>query len=307
MKRVLCVGHAVQDFVFRVPQLPARAEKYRATAFTTAGGGPAATAAVAIARLGGAARLAARLGDDAIAATIESELRSFGVDCGALRRFPGRQSSLSAVFVDDAGERMIVNHTDPDMPADPHWIDELPLAGVDAVLADTRWPAGAACALRRARAAGLPAVLDADLPVPADGALLHAATHVAFSAPGLRDYAADDDPRRALQRVAQETRAWCAVTLGGEGVLVADGRRAAVAADVEVEVEHFPARRVDVVDTLGAGDAWHGAFTLALAEGAAEQAAVRAASAAAAIKVSRPGGRAALPTRRERDSWLEMP
>lgn len=304
MKRVLCVGHAVQDFVFRVPQLPARAEKYRATAFATAGGGPAATAAVAIARLGGAARLAARLGDDAIAATIESELRSFGVDCGALRRFPGRQSSLSAVFVDDAGERVIVNHTDPDMPADPHWIDELSLAGVDAVLADTRWPAGAARALNRAREAGLPAVLDADVPVPLDGVLLNAATHVAFSAPGLRDYAADDDPRRALQRVAQETRAWCAVTVGGEGVLVADGRPAA--AQSGVDVEQFPAFAVDVVDTLGAGDAWHGAFALALAEGATERVAVRAASATAAIKVSRPGGRAALPVRRERDSWLEI-
>lgn len=305
MKRVLCVGHAVQDFVFRVPQLPARAEKYRATGFAAAGGGPAATAAVAIVRLGGAARLAARLGDDAIATAIETELRSLGVDCGALRRFAGRQSSLSAVFVDDAGERMIVNHTDPDMPADACWIDELSLSDVDVVLADTRWPAGAARILNRAREAGLPAVLDADVPVPADGALLHAATHVAFSAPGLRDYAADDDLRRALQRVARDTHAWCAVTIGGEGVLIADGRRAA--APTAVAVEHVPAFAVKVVDTLGAGDAWHGAFALALGEGATEHVAVRAAAAAAAIKVSRPGGRAALPVRRERDSWLEIP
>jgi sulfofructose kinase len=304
MKRVLCVGHAVQDYVFRVTRMPERAEKHRATGFATAGGGPAATAAVAIARLGGAARLAARLGDDTIAAEIETELRGFGVDCSALRRFAGRQSSVSAVFVDDAGERMIVNHTDPRMPTDPTWIDDLALADVDAVLADTRWPEGAARALARARSAGLPAVLDADLPVPADGALLRAATHVAFSEPGLRQYAGDDDLPQALCRVARDTGAWCAVTVGADGVLVADGRRRG--AEAAGAVERLPAFRVQAIDTLGAGDAWHGAFALALTEGATEQDAVRAASAAAALKVSRSGGRAALPTRGERDRLLEM-
>ncbi len=304
MKRVLCVGHAVQDFVFRVNPLPARAEKYRSSGFASTGGGPAATAAVAIARLGGAARLAARLGDDAIAAAIEAELRGHGVDCSALRRFAGRQSSLSAVFVDDAGERMIVNHTDPGMPADPAWIDALPLADVDAVLADTRWPEGASRALARARDAGLPAVLDADVPVPRDGALLGAATHVAFSEPGLRDYAGEGDLPGALQRVARDTGAWCAVTVGADGVLVVDGRPGAETA--RGALEHMPGFPVNVVDTLGAGDTWHGAFALALAEGATERDAVRGASAAAALKVSRRGGRDALPTRDERDTWLEM-
>lgn len=309
MKRVLCVGHAVQDHVFRVTQLPTRAEKYRATGFAAAGGGPAATAAVTIARLGGAARLAARVGDDAIADSIEAELRGFGVDCAALRRCPGRQSSLSAVFVDATGERLIVNHTDPQMPADPAWLDDLPLDDVDAVLVDTRWPEGAARALARARAANLPAILDADLPVPRDGALLRHATHVAFSEPGLRDYAQDGDLPRALQAVAQRTGAWCAVTLGGEGALVVDGRggdAGAGRAAAGATFDRLAAFAVDPVDTLGAGDVWHGAFALALAEGADEPAAVRAAAAAAALKVSRLGGRAAIPTRAERDQFLEQ-
>lgn len=333
MTRVLCVGHAVQDHVFRVPQLPTRAEKYRASGFMSAGGGPAATAAVTIARLGGVARLAARVGDDAIADSIESELRGLGVDCAGLRRCAGRQSSLSAVFVDAAGERMIVNHTDPAMPADPSWLDALPLDDVDAVLVDTRWPEGAARALARARAANLPAILDADLPVPRDGVLLSHATHVAFSEPGLRDYARDDDLAHALQVVAQRTGAWCAVTLGGEGALVVDGRGLEVGAaggagaaasagrraTAGVAAAPHPARdgwpggceklaafAVEPVDTLGAGDVWHGAFALALAEGASEREAVRAAAAAAAIKVSRAGGRAAIPTRAERDRFLEQ-
>ena len=67
MPRVLCIGHAVQDFVFAVETMPTSAEKYRADGFETLGGGPAATAAVAIAGLGGEAALAARVGADRIA------------------------------------------------------------------------------------------------------------------------------------------------------------------------------------------------------------------------------------------------
>jgi sulfofructose kinase len=306
VKTVLCVGHAVQDHVFRLPQLPAGGAKSRATGFTSVGGGPAATAAVAIARLGGAARLVARVGDDATADEIGRELRGHGVDCGMLRRMAGCASSLSAVFVDDAGERMIVNHTDAALPRDAGWLAEVTLAGVDAVLADVRWPEGALEILRRARAAGLPAVLDADSPLPPGSPLPRAATHVAFSLPGLREHLglAAEAPLgveacgAALQRLAIETGAWCAVTLGAEGVLHV--ARAAGAAAVACS----PAFRVTAIDTLGAGDVWHGAFALALAEGCDEAAAVRAASAAAAIKVTRPGGRAGAPTRAERDALL---
>lgn len=318
MKTVLCVGHAVQDHVYRLPRLPVGGSKNRATAFTSVGGGPAATAAVAIARLGGRARLAARVGDDAVADEIERELRGHGVDCATLRRFAGRASSRSAVVVDDTGERMIINHTDPAMPADPAWLAQIGLTGVDAVLADVRWPEGAALMLARAKAAGLPAVLDADVPLPPGSPLPHAATHVAFSLAGLRDHLglAADAPldagacAAALQRIARETGAWCAVTLGAEGVLhvarAAAGAAAGTAAGAvgDTAVARSPAFRVTAVDTLGAGDVWHGAFVLALAEGADETAAVRAASAAAAIKVTRPGGRAGAPTRAERDALL---
>lgn len=305
MRRVLCVGHAVQDFIFRTPQLPRSAEKHRASGFRSVGGGPAATAAVAIARLGGAARLAARVGDDAIANTIAAELIDFGVDCRHLRRFAGHQSSLSAVFVDDAGERLIVNHTDPGMPIDPAWLlAELDWRDVHAVLADTRWPEGAELVLRMARKRGLPAVLDADVPVPKDGRLLAAATHVAFSLAGLRDFSGCTDTptdiETALCGVAESVRGWCCVTLGARGVAMVDGRIRG-----NITVDYVPAFHVTPVDTLGAGDVWHGAFALALAEQYQERDAVRAASAAAAVKVTRHGGRAGAPTRAERDSLLE--
>lgn len=289
---VLCVGHAVQDFIFSVPEIPTAAEKHRATAFASAGGGPAATAAVSVARLGGHALLAARLGADPVADLIEAELIAYGVDCRYLRRFPGCASSVSAVFVDRRGERLIVNHLDRSIPAGHDWLPYLPATAVRAVLGDTRWPEGTLAALEAARAAGMPAVLDADRPIPPDGVLLRAATHVAFSQDALRDYTGESDPLRALQATGLE--AWCCVTVGAEGVHVLD----------HGVHRHLPAFRVPVVDTLGAGDVWHGAFALALAEGRPELEAARFASAAAALKVQRAGGRAGAPTRAELDLFL---
>ncbi len=289
---MLCVGHAVQDFVFSVPQMPSRAEKHRATAFTTIGGGPAASAAVAIARLGGRALLAARLGEDPLATLIEAELREEGVDPRYLRRYPGFASSVSAVLVDPRGERLIVNYLDAALPSEADWLPDPLAAGARVVLADTRWPEGAQAALTRACAAGLPAVLDADRPIPADGALLRTASHVAFSYEALREYTGLADPVAALR--ASGLSAWCCVTVGAEGVHVLD----------RGEHRHLPGHRVPVVDTLGAGDVWHGAFALALAEGQNELAAVRFASAAAALKVQRAGGRAGAPTRAELDQFL---
>lgn len=296
MQTILCVGHAVQDFVFAVDRLPEHAEKYSARSLALVGGGPAATAAVAIVRLGGRALLAARLGQDTAGKVAADELASYGVDCRYLRHFDHAGSSISAVMVDPSGERMIVNHTDQRMPAAADWLPEAAATGAAAVLADTRWPEGAARALQSARSAGLPAVLDADRPVPGDGDLLKLATHVAFSVDGLADLSGHRDPVRGLEEIGRRVPGWCCVTAGARGVFVRCAEKIVLHAGFAVPV----------VDTLGAGDVWHGAFILALAEGAGEDAAVRFASAAAALKVQRHGGRAAVPTRAEVESFLAL-
>ncbi len=296
MTSVLCIGHAVQDFVFSIDTMPRAAEKYRASAFESIGGGPAATAAVAIARLGGAAKLAARTGDDAIADVLVAELEAYGVDCSLVRRFENHTSSLSAVIVDKDGERLIVNYLDYALDATAAWLPQLLPDNIDAVLVDTRWPEGALHGLQLARRAGVPAILDADVPVPADGELLRAATHVAFSETGLSEFCGDADPASALRTVDASTDAWCCVTLGGEGTLyLSDGELCSVAA-----------HKVQVRDTLGAGDAWHGAFALALAEGQTANDATTFASAAAALKVRNGGGRAGCPNRGDVEDLIQQ-
>jgi sulfofructose kinase len=288
MAHVLCVGMAVVDFVFSLDAFPDRAEKSRARDARIVGGGCAATAAVAVARLGGQASLAARLGDDEIGLLILRDLQAEGVDCTLVDRAAGGRSSFSSVYVDAAGDRQIVNFRGEGLAEDPAWIAAAPRA--DAVLADTRWVAGAAAALERARAWGVPGVLDAEAPI--DPGLLAAASHAAFSRQGLASLGAGDDPARALAEVAPKLPGWSCVTDGADGVYLAGGG-------------HVPACKVTVADTLGAGDVWHGAFALRLAEGADEITAVRFANAAAALKCTRFGGRDACPNRLEVDSFLK--
>jgi sulfofructose kinase len=292
---VLCVGHAVQDFVFTVPEFPDRASKFRASAFESVGGGPAATAAVAIARLGGRAVLAARIGADAVGELIRAELERERIDCRWLRAFAGCTSSLSSVLVDARGERQIVNYTDARMPESGDWLPTPEALGAQAVLADVRWPAGALRALQLARAAGVPGVLDADRPLPAQhGDLIAAASHVAFSLDGLADLVGSRDPGEALIELSRGHAAAFICTVGASGLLIAAAGK----------LRTQPAFSVPVVDTLGAGDVWHGAFALGLATVLDLDVACRRASAAAALKVSRRGGRSGAPSLSEVEALL---
>lgn len=289
---VLCVGIAVLDYVYGVGEIPSRATKYRAHRLELVGGGIAANASVAIARLGGRALLATRLGPDPAGDAIRAELVAEGVDLGPSIPIVGRRSPVSAIMIDPDGERMIVSYSDPEMPPLPEWLPQSLPAGVKAVLCDTRWEEAALDMFRLARQAGVPGILDGDRkPLLADN--LDAPTHIAFSEQGLAELTGIDHPPDALRSLGARA-GWLAVTCGAGGVHVwAQGR-----------LSHVPAFMVDAVDTLGAGDVWHGAFALALAEGQDELCAVRFASATAAIKCTRFGGRKGAPTRAEVEQFM---
>lgn len=174
------------------------------------------------------------------------------------------------------------------------WLAAADLGQFDAALSDTRWPQCGAAVLGRARERGVPGVLDAEAPIAlAEGALM-LASHIAFSAQGLRDYAGHSDLAKGLREVARATGAWVCVTDGAKGVLWLDGD----------DVRSVPAVAVVAVETLGAGDVWHGAFTLKLAEGEREEAAIRYANAAAAFKCAGNGGRASYPRRADVGAFL---
>ena len=89
MVRILCLGHAAHDLVYRVPAIPSRPIKVVATEFYECGGGMAANAAVAAARLGADVQYWGRVADDALGQRILEDLAAEGVDVGRARRVPG--------------------------------------------------------------------------------------------------------------------------------------------------------------------------------------------------------------------------
>ncbi len=295
MASVLCIGISVLDYVFQVDAMPTRAEKFRSHEMATVGGGIAANAAVAVARQGGRALLVTRLGDDAIARTILDEIAAEGVDISLSRRFAGVKSQLSCILIDKAGERLIVSYADPAMPDGTEWLPQALPAGVDAVMGDTRWEAGSRHMMELARKAGKPAVMDIDRK-PADDGLVGACSHAALSAQAAVEMTGDSDVGAAAEKLARAyPGVWLAVTDGANGVWWSE----------KGAMRHTPAFAVEVKDTLGAGDTWHGAFALGLAEGMSARRAVRYASAVAALKCTTFGGRSGIPDRSTVEMFLK--
>lgn len=294
MATVLCIGISVLDHVFQVEAMPTRAQKFRSQDLATVGGGIAANAAVAVARQGGRALLITRLGDDPVGQAILDGIAKEGVDVGLSRRFPGLKSPLSCILVDRAGERLIVSYSDSLIPDDTDWLPRSMPAGIDAVLGDTRWEAGSRYMMRLARSAGRPAVMDIDRK-PSSPETIDGCSHAALSLQAAQEMTGEADPRAALAKLMTRHSVWLAVTDGENGVWWSD----------RGEIAHTPAFRVDVRDTLGAGDVWHGAFALGLAEGMGEGQAVRYASAVAALKCTTFGGRAGIPDRAETEAFLK--
>jgi sulfofructose kinase len=293
---LLCAGVAVLDEVFRVERFPGPQMKTRAAAFAAIVGGCAANAAIAIARLGGRVRLAAALGapGDPASEHMVASLAREGVDCTGLVRIAGTSAALSSIQVDTSGDRVIVSHCDERLYAARVSNPAAYLDGIDAVLVDNWRPALATPICAAAHTAGLPLVVDADGVLADDDPLLKFGTHVIFSAEALRATSGADDLAAALRRMRTRTRAFLAVTDGPNDILWLDGPT----------VRNLPVFPIDAVDTLAAGDVFHGAFALALAEGLGEAEALRFAAAAAAIKCTRHTGGAGAPRRAEVEELL---
>jgi sulfofructose kinase len=291
--KLICVGNTTLDRVWLIDRLPSGGGKFPAHDYLELGGGMAANAAVAVARLGGACAYWGRAGDDSAGKVMLAEMAAYGVDVSQFRLIPDARSSVSGIMVSGDGERMIVNFRGEGLDADPAWLPLQQIAGCAALHGDVRWPEAAAPCFATARAHRIPTVLDGEIAsAEVFGALLPLVDHAIFSEPGLRAFAggATDSDEARLSALRQARRLGCrvaAVTRGREGVvwIDADG------------VHRQPAFVVDVVDTTGAGDVFHGAYALAIAEGGTVDAAMRFASAVSALKCTGKGGRAAIPTR----------
>ena len=301
--RLLGIGHVAVDHQFNLPDwptLPSQPGKVAARRYGASVGGMTANACVAAARLGARVAFASPVGDDEDAERFRQHFVREGVDATGLLRIPGAASSVSAVLVDGRGERLIVTRRGDALLRAPELsATRLPaaLAAADLLLTDARCPAWAEGALRLARAAGIASVLDVDTSPPEDlRRLVPLADWAVFSAPGLAAWAGQD-----TDAPAAEAQALAAALASGARVAAVTRGEAGVAwLRPGAAVQRLPACAVaPVVDTTGAGDVFHGALGVALAEGLADAEALRFAATAAALKCLKPDGVMGAPRRGE--------
>ena len=291
--RLLSVGALTLDTILRVETLPLHQGKFIASDGVQIASGMATSAACAAHRLGAKVSLWASAGDDPVGDHLVAAIEAEGVDCAYVRRVNGARSALASILVDAHGERIIVPFYDRLAQADPGALPAADLTAFDAVLVEVRWPGAAALALEAARAIGRPAILDADT-APRDvlEQLLPLASHVVASEPAARILCgAELDPRQACEVLARRSDAFVAVTGGAAGTWWFDRMTGSS--------RHVAAPKIKAVDTLAAGDVFHGAFAVGLAEAMPVELALRFASAAAALKCQRFGGRLGAPNRAE--------
>ncbi|MBC9880107.1 sugar kinase [Bradyrhizobium sp. INPA01-394B] len=295
--RILCIGIPVRDLTFRVEAVPERGSKANATHLAEICGGNALNAAIAMARLGGRAAFAGPMGDakETSSAFILERMAAEGIEATHIARIPGAATPVSAIIIDASGERTLTIYRDPAL-----WTVKLPtadelLADCQAILVESRCGAFCSDLCTEARRRGMPVIVGVDRAMALTDGLLMAASHLLFSSEQVQETAGIADDGEALKRLAKLTPAFLAATRGPRGTIWLNEAGT---------LEQTPAFPVEPVDTLGAGDVFHGAFALRLAEGAGVPDALRFAAAAAALKCTRHGGGTAAPQRIEVEEFL---
>lgn len=289
---VLCVGHASYDLIFSVSRHPDADEKVVADNLLGCGGGPAANAAVCIARLGLTSAFAGYLGRDLYGDKHFQELNDEGVDTQLIIR-GASPTPLSTILVKPDGKRCLINYKG-DTQALP--ADALNLASIPAkvVLFDGHEPFISLALAEQARQSKIPTVLDAGSVHDGTLALMNRVDYLVCSEKFAVQYAGDE--HKALSRLAALAPT-VVITLGERGLVWQRGN----------EQGALSAYPVTAIDTTGAGDAFHGAFAAALAAGLEWQALLRYASAAGSLCCTKMGARLGLPSRQEHARLFNRP
>jgi sulfofructose kinase len=297
--RILCIGIPVRDLTFRTPRVPARGSKENASHFEEICGGNSLNAAIGIVRLGGRASICGPMGDSREIASrfIFDQLAHEGIDTSHLIHMRGLVTPLSGIMIDPTGERTAVTFRDPEL-----WKVKLPpiellLEDCDAILTESRCAEFCTDLCAEAVRRGIPVIVDVDRAMSLREGLLTASTHLVFSSEPLQETAGISDDGEALKKIARLTPSFLAGTRGPRGTIWLDRQG---------ELQETPAFPVHTVDTLGAGDVFHGAFALGITEGQGLPEALRFASAAAALKCTRFGGAFAAPQRLEVEELLRQ-
>ncbi|MEE9423427.1 MAG: PfkB family carbohydrate kinase [Methylococcales bacterium] len=292
---IVCVGHACYDLIFQVPHHPSEDEKLSSSEHLSCGGGPAANAAVAIARLGLTAEFIGYLGNDLYGDSHLAELQTEGVNTQQIQR-GSIATPVATLLVKPNGARTVVNYTEAStiLYADHATLNSSNPPSV--LLVDGHQPTISAHLIKQAKQLGVTTILDAGSLHAGTQQLMSEVDYLAVSEKFARQLTEQDDPHQALQQI-RSLAANVIITCGERGLIWAQGKRSG----------SLPAFVVPVSDSTGAGDAFHGGLAVALAEQQPWEDALIYASAVAALCCTTMGARPGMPTQAEITEFIKNP
>lgn len=297
---VVVVGSTNTDMVVMAKALPLPGQTLTGGPFFVAAGGKGANQAVTAARAAGQGTrvtFVGAVGDDELGRAALAGLEKDHVDCRHVTTVKGAASGVAFIIVDAEGENTIVVAPGANARLRPADVGraapaigragcllvqlETPLATVKKAV-EIAWKVGVRTILNPAPAP--------ERPLPA--ALLR---KVSILTPNEIEFAALTG--RSIDTPGGLKQAVGLATAVGEALIITEGRKGARVFTRGGDSYRVPAFKVKAVDTVAAGDAFSGALALALTEGRELEGAVRFASAAAAVSVTRPGAQPSLPKR----------
>ena len=296
--KVVVVGSLNMDLVARAQRLPRGGETLPGESFFTAPGGKGANQAVAAARLGASVAMIGNVGEDAYGQQLRRALEVEGIDCQGVGVCNGVSSGVALIVVDAASQNAIVIIPGGNGLLGPESVrrfDSL-LQQAEVIICQLEVPAATvAWTLARGRELGKTVILN---PAPASGPLpAEWFAHIDYLIPNESEAEAlsglqvndQDSARRAAERLCKMGAGKVIVTLGAQGALLVD----------EAGARHFPADKVQPLDTTAAGDTFVGGFAAGLACGLSEEQAIGFGQRAAALSVTRAGAQPSIPYLKE--------
>jgi sulfofructose kinase len=286
---VVGLGNSCLDILGVVPHIPGLDEKIEMSNTSLQGGGEVGTALVALAKLGSSAAFIGKVGDDPIGTFIKEDFEKYGVDINNLVVESGAISPSSIVMVEKhSGLRTIIDCGKSVTNLKPEEVQSGLIEKSKYLHLDSWHREAALEAATTARKKGIPVVLDADISAyDAHIAQLIGLTDILITSQSFAQmFTKTDVVNLSIDKMIRLGPSVVMVTLGENGVACEGGG------------ERFmtPAFEVEVVDTTGAGDVFHGAFIHAMLQDWSLQKAVEFASAVSAIKCGMMGGRNGIPT-----------
>jgi sulfofructose kinase len=287
---IICVGPIFLDRVVKIDSFPEKPIKLVAKGLEKRLGGPAAVASFAVNILGESSELVTRFGDDDAAEFLQSELNEYNINFAKSITVKGALSSQSHIFEDKHGERMLAVFNEKKL-VDKKILPNFNFTSEQTYLVDAHWVEAAHYVAKNTYDRGIKCIVDLDnfSKNKIVEEIINYSSHPIFSETGLLEYTNEKSVIDSLKSLYQNNNKFYAVTLGSKGVYWIN----------KGKIYHCSAPEVQVVETNGAGDVFHGTFARFIHANKTIQESIELATAAASLKCSRSGGIRAIPNHNE--------